>query len=94
MLGPDVKLPPTDNPKFDQVLGTWARREDEAGYLKAASEAGFSAEEIASGEIIRYWRPLHSSKEAFIYHHWDLFNATAKLITHKVDAEDTGSEPD
>ena len=89
-----VKLPPTQNPKFDKVIGIWVRSDDEAEYQKAAAEAGFSAEDTERGEIVRYWRPLHSSKEAFIYHEWDLFDRAANLIAHEVDIEDTGSEPD
>jgi hypothetical protein len=90
----NAELPPTDNPKFDRVRAIWTRGEDEPGYRKAAADAGFAAELVEQGEIIRYWQPLHSSKEAFIYHHWDLFDGARKLIANQVEAEDTGSEPD
>jgi hypothetical protein len=89
-----VELPPTENPKFDQVIGIWVRGDDEAAYRRAAAEAGFSAEDAERGEIVRNWQPLHSSKEAFIYHKWDLFDRAANRIAHEVDIEDTGSEPD
>lgn len=95
VLAANAKLPPTESPKFDRVIGIWMRSEDEDEYRKAAGEAGFSAEDTERGEIIRYWQPLrHGSKEAFIYHEWDLFDAGRTLIAHEVDVEDTGSEPD
>jgi hypothetical protein len=90
----NARLPPTQNPKFDRVISIWDRTDDGDAYRKAAAEGGFSTEDTERGAIVRYWSPLHSSKEAFIYHEWDLFDENAKLIAHEVDIEDTGAEPD